>query len=236
MGRSSGKQARRTLGGRGPDGVQRDGVVGRERAGAGPPQGSQVRGVAEPFAEVAGEGPDVGPGPAPDLDDRDRPLRVGTIPVEEVDGVDGHRSLGQLDGLPGPGHGVGPSTGDLDGGEGRGSLLDRPGQTRKRRLDGLAGRRGSVTRGQLALEVVGRRRGAEADRRPIGLVVGQVELDDAGRLAQEHGQHARCERVQRAAVPDALGGGQPSDEADDVVRRRSDRLVDDEDAVETRAE
>src|SRR5688572_30476777 len=37
-------------------------------------------------------------------------------------------------------------------------------------------------------------------------------------------------------MADALGGRQPADETDDVVRGRADRLVDDEDAVEAGSE
>ena len=59
-------------------------------------------------------------------------------------------------------------------------------------------------------------------------------FDEARGLAEEDGQHAARERVERAAVPDALRRGQTPDEPDDVVGGRPDRLRDDEDAVEIR--
>ena len=73
------------------------------------------------------------------------------------------------------------------------------------------GRR-TVGRRQLALEVVGRRRRAEADRRAVRLPVAEVVLDDARRVAEEHRQDARRERVERPAVADPLRRGQPPDE------------------------
>ena len=60
-----------------------------------------------------------------------------------------------------------------------------------------------------------------------------MEFDDPGGPSEEHGQDPRCEWVERPAVSDALGGGQTPDEPDDVVRRRADRLVDDQDPVES---
>ena len=93
----------------------------------------------------------------------------------------------------------------------------------------------AVGRRQLALEVVGRRRGPEADGRPVALRA-KVVLDDASRVTQEDRQDARGERVERAAVTDPFRGGQPADERDDVVGGRSGRLGDHEDAVEPRTE
>jgi hypothetical protein len=63
-----------------------------------------------------------------------------------------------------------------------------------------------------------------------------MELDDPGPAAEEERQDTRREWIQRPTVADALRRGQAPDEPDDVVRGRADRLVDDEDAVETRPE
>ena len=57
-------------------------------------------------------------------------------------------------------------------------------------------------------------------------------LDDPGRPTEEQRQDSGRERIERATVPDTLRGRQPADQADDVVGGRTDRLVDDEDAVE----
>ena len=140
----------------------------------------------------------------------------------------------ELDGLARPRERVGPAAADLDRAVGRRALRDRAGQPGECRLDRLARRGRSVGRRQLALEVVGRRRRAEADRRAIGLPIAQVVFDDPRRVAQEDRQHAGRERIERAAMPDPFGRGQPADERDDVVRGRAGRLGDDEDAVEAR--
>ena len=89
----------------------------------------------------------------------------------------------------------------------------------------------SLPRGQLAVEVVGRRAGAEGDHRPVRLVVGQVVLDQPRGTAEEDRQHASRERIERAAVPDASHAGQAPDDGDHVVRGGPGGLVDDEDAV-----
>ena len=100
---------------------------------------------------------------------------------------------------------------------------------------GLVGRRPGRGR-ELALEVVGRRGRPEADRRAVALPIGEVVLDETRPVAEEDGQDARGERVERAAMTDALGRGHPPDEGDDVVGGRTGRLGDDEDAVETGAQ
>ena len=98
-------------------------------------------------------------------------------------------------------------------------------------LDGRAIERGAVERRELAVEVVGRRGRSQRDGRTIGLVVREVVLDHPRGPPDEHRQDAARERVERAAVADPTHPGQAPDEGHDVVRRRSHRLVDDEDAV-----
>ena len=60
-------------------------------------------------------------------------------------------------------------------------------------------------------------------------------LHDPRGSAQEDGQDAGGERVERSAVAHAARGREPADEADHVVRGRAGRLGDDEDAVEAAA-
>ena len=199
-------------------------------------EGAEVRGTADRLAEVAGQRPDVRPGGALDVDDGDRAVGVGVVPRQERQVVDRHVPLGERDGLAGTGHRVGPPAADLDRAVGRRPLRDRPEEAGQRRLDRGSRRRRPGRRGQLALEVVGRGRGAEADRRAIRLAIAEVVLDDARPVAEEDRQHARRERIERAAVADALGRRQAADEGDDVVRGRAGRLGDDEDAVEARPE
>ena len=76
---------------------------------------------------------------------------------------------------------------------------------------------------------------AEADRRPVALRAAEVVLDEAGRAAEEHRQHAGGERVERPAVAHAPRGREPAHEPDDVVGRGPGRLGDDEHAVEPAA-
>ena len=150
--------------------------------------------------------------------------------------MDGDLARRQFDGLAGTGHRVRAASADLDRAVGRWPLRDRAGQAGECRLD-RGSRRGRTGGGrQLALEVVGRRRRPEADRRAVRLAVAEVVLDDPRAVAEEDRQHARRERIERPAVPDALRGGQPPDEGDDVVRGRAGRLGDDEDAIEPGAQ
>ena len=68
---------------------------------------------------------------------------------------------------------------------------------------------------------------------------GRKKLREPRRLADDERQHARRERIERAGMADLHSiGDRPSSIAerrrmhgDDVVRRRSGRLVDDDDAV-----
>jgi hypothetical protein len=69
----------------------------------------------------------------------------------------------------------------------------------------------------IAFAVVGGRRDAEADGRPVALVVaGQVGREPR-RLADEDHDHAARQRIERAGVSDALLAEDTADPADDVV-------------------
>ncbi len=88
----------------------------------------------------------------------------------------------------------------------------RAGERRQRGLQAVARHAaGPSWRRQLALEVVGRRRRPEADRRAVALAIGQVELHEAGRAAEEHAAARRrrtdpgCRRARRASS--RPGGG-----------------------------
>ncbi len=132
----------------------------------------------------------------------------------------------------GPGEGVGPATGDLDRGVVRGDLDDRPAKGRQGGFQGrpIEGRTGD--RAQLAIEVVGRRGGTEADRRPVLLAIAKVVFDDPGGPSDEDRQDAPGEGVEGSPVADSLDPAQAADQSDDVVRGRPGRLVDHEDSVD----
>ena len=130
----------------------------------------------------------------------------------------------ELHGLAGPGHGIGPPAGDLDRAVRRRPLQDRTGQSGECRLDRRACRRGPLARRQLALEVVGRRRGAETDRRAVGLAVAQVVLDDARPVARGRSAGRPRRRIQGPAMTDALRW-RPGAERARRRRARSDRRV-----------
>ncbi len=164
------------------------------------------------------------------------PIGIGVVPRHEVERVDGDLTLGELDRLPRPRDRIGPSPVDLDR-----AVCGRP----LRIVPVIAGSAastasrvgaGPIGRCQLAFEIVGGRRCAEADRGPVRLAVAQVELDDARRPAEEDREDPRSERIERAAVPDAFRCRQPPDQGDDVMRGRPGRFGDDEDAVEPGAE
>ena len=140
-----------------------------ERADPGAPQRTQMPADAEVRAEVAGERAHVGARGALDhhvqLDDL--ALAPGGQQVEP-----GHldRAGGELDLLPGADPGVGALAVDLDRADGARHLLDVPGQLRDAGRDRLVGHPGGVRCGQhVALGVVGRGGGAEADGGQVGL-------------------------------------------------------------------
>ena len=150
-------EARRpVLGGR-SDHVERRRAVERERTGGGPGQRAEVGSAAEARPEVPGERADVGPGRAGDVDDRDRPVRVGVVPGHEVERVDRDLARRELDRLARPRHRVRPAAADLDRAVRRRALRDRAGQPGSAASTACARRRRSVGRRELALEVVGRR-------------------------------------------------------------------------------
>ena len=163
--------------------------------------------------------------------------RSGSVSSHDtsVELVDRDLALAENDRLARPRHRVGAAAGDLDRAERRRPLRDRSGQRRPWPAStAVTRRRGAGTRRQLALEVVGRGRGAEADGRAIRLPIAEVVLDHPGPVAEEDRQDARGERVQGSAVTDALGRRQATDQAHHVVRRRAGRLGHDDDPVEAR--
>src|SRR5207245_9170701 len=99
---------------------------------------------------------------------------------------------------------IGPTARDLDRAVGGRPLFDLTAKPIERRLDGRARRRGTGDTGQGALEVVGRGRGAEADRRLVALPIAEVVVDEPCGPAKEDRQDAAREWVQRSAVADPL--------------------------------
>src|SRR5690606_1567359 len=84
---------------------------------------------------------------------------------------------------------------------------------------------------ELALGVVGRRGGAEPDRRVVVLVGADDVREQLGRAADAEHEHARGHRVERAGVADLARAREASGASDDVVARPPARLVDDDQAV-----
>jgi hypothetical protein len=79
---------------------------------------------------------------------------------------------------------------------------------------------------------VERRRGrAERDRRLVALRLRRHVRRELRRFSGEHDEHAARGRVERACVAHRARPERPPQARDDVVARRADRLVDDEDAV-----
>ena len=143
----------------------------------------------------------------------------------------------QFDGLAGTGHRVRAATADLDRAVGRRPLRDRAGQPGECRLDrrlasgpGPSAGVSSPSRSSVVDDAPKQTVARYALRSPRWYSTTRVAV------AEEDRQHARCERIERPAVPDALRGGQPPDEGDDVVRGRAGRLGDDEDAIEPGAQ
>ena len=97
----------------------------------------------------------------------------------------------ELDRLPRACELVRAPTGDLDRAVVGRDLADRAGERGQRGGQRVAGDRRPLDRRPLAVDVVGRRPLAEAHRGPVALGRREVVLDEAGRPAEEHGQHAR---------------------------------------------
>src|SRR5206468_1407652 len=82
-------------------------------------------------------------------------------------------------------------------------------------------------------DVEGVGREPEADRRDVLFVLVHEVRRELGRLADQDGQDARRPGVERAGVADPADAESPTNERDDVERRRSRALVDDEHAGAT---
>src|SRR6185295_6442714 len=93
------------------------------------------------------------------------------IPLDDLDRVDRHLPLGELDRLARAGHRVGAAARDLDGAVVGWPLTDRAAERVERGFGRIARGGRTLGRRESALEVVGRRGGAEADRRPVALAI-----------------------------------------------------------------
>src|SRR5262249_12143238 len=75
------------------------------------------------------------------------------------------------------------------------------------------------------------RRDPEAHVRDVRLLVGHQELREPRRVAHEHHEQSRRQRIERAGVADARGLQGAAHDGHDVVRRRAGGFVDEKGAV-----
>ena len=109
-------------------------------------QRAQVGARLQAGPEVPGQRADVGAGGARDLDDGRRARRIGVVPLQHRQLVDGHVARRQLHGLARARHLVGAAARDLDRAVDRRHLAQRSRHPRERRLDRHARDRRPVDR------------------------------------------------------------------------------------------
>ena len=143
-----------------------------------------------------------------------------------------HRPCGRHGRFAGPGELISASPTDLDRRIGRRPLQNGAGKSGEDRLDRLAARPRRALAGDLALAVVGCAGDTPADAKAVALAAGHCISGSFGRLAEGDRQYARRERVESARVSD-LSSGSAANHLDDPVRGETERLVDNEPAVET---
>ena len=145
---------------------------------------------------------------------------------------DFHRPYRRRRRFAGPGELISAAPIDLDRRIGRRPLQNGAGKRGEDRLDRLAARPCRAFADHLALAVVGCAGDAPADAKAVALAAGHRISGSFGRLADGDRQHAGRERIESARVSD-LSSGSAADHLDDPARSETERLVDDEPAVET---
>ena len=184
--------------------------------------------AAELRADVVAERADVGA-----LGAADGEARVGDAELVDAEGEDVDEARLALDLLALASHLVEWDAVDLDRGDHRRNLEDVSGEVGGdqglERFPRDAG--GVAAGGDLALDVLRVRGGAEAERALVGLVARHGGGGELGAAADEQDQKSCRLRVERAAVSDLLQPEHPPDGDDDVARRDAGGLVDEQDAV-----
>ncbi len=210
------------------DQIQCDRLAFREAANRKAAQFGDVSKRPEPRAEIARQGTDV----SPLADER---LAIGVVRIGncgEPQLGNFHRPYRWRGRFAGPGELISASPTDLDRRIGRRPLQNGAGKSGEDRLDRLAARPRRGFAGDLALAVVGRAGDTPADPKAVALAAGHRISGSFGRLAEGDRQYARRERVESARVSD-LSPGSAANHLDDPARGETERLVDDEPAVET---
>ncbi len=195
---------------------------------------------AERGTEVAGERPDVRAGRHGhgDVHVQGGGRVVGRLPrphrahVEDLEARDDDGPCRERDVLARASPGVGPLPVDLDRAHRARHLQDLAREVGDPAVEVRAPDPRRVgARDDLALGVVGRRGGAQPDRRVVVLVRAHDVREQLGRPTDPEHEHARRHGVERARVPDLARAGEPAPATDDVVARPAARLVDDDQTV-----
>src|SRR5580692_6333530 len=157
-------------------------------------------------------------------------VRIGDCGEPQLGNFD--RPHGHHGRFAGPGELICAPPLDLDRRIGRRPLQNSTGKSGEDRLDRLAVGPCRALAGDLALAIVGCAGDAPADTKAVALAAGHCIAGGFCGLAEGDRQYPGRERVESACVSD-LSPGSAANHLDDSVRGETERLVDDEPAIET---
>ena len=151
--------------------------------------------------------------------------------VEQVEGLDRHLALGDLDVLPRADAFMRATSVDAYGAHRTGSLAHEAPPRPHGGLDIRHAQRGTDGMLDLSLRVVAARRHAEGDSRDVLLALRRQVAEQARGRPEPQDEHARGEGVERACVTHPARTPGLARTPDDGVRRGALGLVHDDDAV-----
>lgn len=215
--------------------VERRGRRDLERAHPRAPQTGEVPADAEPGAEIAGQGANIGARRAVDAGIQFNARAFGSVDAthrEHLEGTNRHPACGELDLLARANPVVGAAAVDLDGADRARPLVDLAGEGTDARSEFVIGHRRDCRRvgdtHDLSLGVVGRGRDPQPDGRLVGLVEAhQVGEQSRGRAGSEREQ-ARRHGVEGAGMADLASVEGAACTGDDVVAGEPAGFVDEE--------
>ena len=193
-----------------------------ELADAGAAQAAQVTATAQLCTVIVGKAADIGSRGANNFEMYIRHFHFGDAELGN-----GDRPGLQFDVFSPPGQFVYPLAFFFDGGMNGRHLQDGAGE----RYGGFLQVFGCKVAGGLeilraAFQVKGWRNGSQGDSAGVFFFLRHVFVDLLGEFSGADNQKARCQRIQRAGMPDLFGAGEITDFANGIERGPAERLVD----------